>query len=90
MGSTQVRNIAAWTGACHALVDLRFGFASICLSWKTPKDTIVNELEEGTPRPKVFISYSHDSAPHRERVLGLSERLRWDGIETVPALDERT
>ena len=31
----------------------------------------------------VFISYSHDSAEHRERVLGLSERLRDDGIETI-------
>lgn len=29
----------------------------------------------------VFISYSHDSDDHRERVLGLSERLRGDGIE---------
>jgi len=33
-------------------------------------------------RPTVFISYSHDSDSHRERVLGLSERLRKDGIET--------
>lgn len=32
---------------------------------------------------KVFISYSHDSDAHRERVLGLSERLRADGIETI-------
>jgi hypothetical protein len=32
--------------------------------------------------PKVFISYSHDSAEHREQVLALSERLRADGIET--------
>jgi len=32
---------------------------------------------------KVFISYSHDSAAHRQRVLGLSERLRADGIETM-------
>jgi tetratricopeptide (TPR) repeat protein len=32
---------------------------------------------------KVFISYSHDSDVHRERVLGLSERLRDDGIETI-------
>lgn len=31
----------------------------------------------------VFISYSHDSDEHRERVLGLSERLRADGIETI-------
>ena len=33
--------------------------------------------------PKVFISYSHDSDAHRERVLALSERLREDGIETL-------
>ncbi|WP_350131133.1 SEFIR domain-containing protein [Nitrosomonas sp.] len=32
---------------------------------------------------QVFISYSHDSDAHRERVLGLSERLRADGIETI-------
>ncbi|MBX9916046.1 MAG: TIR domain-containing protein [Nitrosomonas sp.] len=32
---------------------------------------------------KVFISYSHDSEEHRERVFGLSERLRDDGIETI-------
>jgi hypothetical protein len=31
----------------------------------------------------VFISYSHDSDEHRARVLGLSERLRSDGIETM-------
>ena len=30
----------------------------------------------------VFISYSHDSVAHRERVLALSERLREEGIET--------
>ncbi len=32
--------------------------------------------------PRVFISYSHDSDGHRERVLALSERLRRDGIPT--------
>ncbi|HEU4561628.1 MAG TPA: SEFIR domain-containing protein, partial [Longimicrobium sp.] len=32
--------------------------------------------------PIVFISYSHDSDEHRDRVLALSERLRKDGIET--------
>jgi tetratricopeptide (TPR) repeat protein len=32
---------------------------------------------------KVFISYSHDSRKHSERVLGLSQRLRRDGIDTV-------
>ena len=31
----------------------------------------------------VFISYSHDSEGHREKVLALSERLREDGIETI-------
>jgi SEFIR domain/Yip1 domain len=33
-------------------------------------------------RPIVFLSYSHDSDAHRERVLALSERLRADGFET--------
>ncbi len=31
---------------------------------------------------KVFISYSHDSPEHSDKVLALSERLRVDGIET--------
>jgi tetratricopeptide (TPR) repeat protein len=35
------------------------------------------------PDAVVFISYSHDSNAHRERVLGLSERLRDDGITTI-------
>ena len=30
--------------------------------------------------PKVFISYSHDTVEHQERVLGLAYRLRADGI----------
>lgn len=30
-----------------------------------------------------FLSYSHDSDLHRQRVAGLSERLRRDGFETV-------
>lgn len=30
-----------------------------------------------------FISYSHDSEEHSEQVLGLSERLRADGIATI-------
>jgi tetratricopeptide (TPR) repeat protein len=34
-------------------------------------------------KKKVFISYSHDSDEHRERVLALSERLRKDGLETL-------
>jgi hypothetical protein len=33
------------------------------------------------PAPKVFISYSHDSVEHEQRVLALAERLRSDGVE---------
>jgi tetratricopeptide (TPR) repeat protein len=33
-------------------------------------------------KPRIFISYSHDTAEHKQRVLRLSERLRKDGIET--------
>lgn len=31
----------------------------------------------------IFISYSHDSEKHRQRVLALSERLRADGLKTI-------
>ena len=31
--------------------------------------------------PKVFLSYSHDSAAHQERVLALADRLRADGVD---------
>ena len=34
----------------------------------------------GSP-PKVFISYSHDTIQHQERVLALADRLRGDGID---------
>lgn len=33
------------------------------------------------PPPRIFISYSHDSSEHRERVLALAERLRRDGLD---------
>lgn len=35
---------------------------------------------EQTP-PKVFISYSHDSQAHKDRILALADRLREGGIE---------
>jgi hypothetical protein len=38
------------------------------------------EFTESTP-PKVFISYSHDSREHEDRVLGIANRLRTDGID---------
>jgi formylglycine-generating enzyme required for sulfatase activity len=31
--------------------------------------------------PRVFISYSHDSEEHRDRVLGLAQQLRRDGVD---------
>ncbi len=37
-------------------------------------------MTEPSP-PRVFISYSHDSLEHKERVLALSNRLRGDGID---------
>src|SRR5687767_1819513 len=33
--------------------------------------------------PKVFISYSHDSRDHEDRVLGLADRLRKDGVDAL-------
>ena len=33
--------------------------------------------------PKVFLSYSHDSPTHNDRVLALANRLRSDGIDCV-------
>ncbi|HSK79586.1 MAG TPA: SEFIR domain-containing protein, partial [Thermoanaerobaculia bacterium] len=33
------------------------------------------------PGKAVFISYSHDSEEHREKVLALAERLREDGLD---------
>lgn len=33
--------------------------------------------------PRVFISYSHDSEPHKERVKALAMRLKNDGVDVV-------
>jgi len=33
--------------------------------------------------PRVFISYSHDSDEHRDRVLRFADRLRADGIDAI-------
>jgi nucleoside phosphorylase len=39
--------------------------------------------------PKVFISYSHDSQEHKDRVLELADRLREDGIDcTIDQYEE--
>ena len=32
---------------------------------------------------KVFISYSHDSPEHADRVLTLTDRLRQNGLESI-------
>lgn len=39
------------------------------------------ENAKSKPAPKLFISYSHDSEQHKERVLELADRLRHDGID---------
>jgi hypothetical protein len=39
--------------------------------------------EQTSPaEPRVFISYSHDSPEHCDRVLDLAQQLRRDGINT--------
>ena len=39
--------------------------------------------EQTSPaRPRIFISYSHDSPAHCRRVLDLAQQLRRDGINT--------
>lgn len=50
------------------------------LTLNLPVSTQYNEL--GAASPKVFISYSHDSQEHKERVLALADRLREDGIDS--------
>ena len=39
--------------------------------------------EAGSSPPRVFISYSHDSAKHADRVLALADRLREDGVDCM-------
>jgi hypothetical protein len=41
------------------------------------------KLQPNQTKSRVFISYSHDSPEHAEQVLGLSARLRRDGVETI-------
>jgi hypothetical protein len=40
-------------------------------------------LPTSETHPKVFISYSHDSLEHSDRVRELSDRLRADGIDSI-------
>jgi TIR domain len=41
-------------------------------------------MTSDTPHPPiVFISYSHDSPEHADRVLALSDHLRADGIDCI-------
>jgi tetratricopeptide (TPR) repeat protein len=48
-----------------------------------------SEVKEFNETPKVFISYSHDSQKHKDRVLALSDRLREDGIDcTIDQYEE--
>ncbi len=42
-----------------------------------------NNRFDSTPRPSVFISYSHDSEGHSRKVLRLSDRLVGDGVNCI-------
>ena len=53
------------------------------LSLNLPSSAQDNEL--GAASPKVFISYSHDSQEHKERVLALADRLREVGADQLGA-----
>jgi hypothetical protein len=58
------------------------------VSPESPPESVAHELAAGPDdaahsHPKLFVSYSHESNEHRERVLGLAERLRADGFDTV-------
>ncbi len=46
-----------------------------------PDPSPAAEPSSAPPPPHVFISYSHDSEPHKERVLELAQRLREDGVD---------
>lgn len=39
--------------------------------------------KSGKEHPRVFISYSHDSAEHAEKVLAFADKLRAEGIDAV-------
>ena len=52
-----------------------------------PKSAQAMNLDSTSP--KVFISYSHDSQEHKDRVLELADRLREDGIDcTIDQYEE--
>src|SRR5581483_5540821 len=42
-----------------------------------------NMTSQASTHPKVFVSYSHDSREHMDRVLDLSNRLRREGIDCL-------
>lgn len=45
---------------------------------------ITKRTGEPAPRPvRVFVSYSHDSSDHSARVLGLTQRLRREGLDAT-------
>ena len=49
----------------------------------------VQEMNLEAASPRVFISYSHDSQEHKDRVLELADRLREDGIDcTIDQYEE--
>jgi DNA polymerase III delta prime subunit len=47
-----------------------------------PMSTVPNQMAVQLP-PTLFISYSHDSRDHEDRVLALADRLRQDGVDAL-------
>lgn len=77
-GGTAMRGDKAhWEGSVHATMSmLDFGSVSKVSYLRANKEPMGK-------RPRVFISYSHDSDKHVNEVLSLAERLRDDGIDAV-------
>ncbi|WP_013320648.1 SEFIR domain-containing protein [Gloeothece verrucosa] len=48
---------------------------------KASKNDALEKVEGGQIIPQVFISYTHDSEEHKDRVLSLANRLRSEGID---------
>jgi hypothetical protein len=50
---------------------------------KNPRQEQVEDLRSPRPTPRVFVSYSHESADHKNWVLRLASDLRRQGIDAI-------
>lgn len=53
------------------------------LGWYLRKGDFSGSDLAGKKPPRVFISYSHDSSEHKDRVLAFADRLREDGVDAT-------